>query len=148
RGNGDGQFNVPLHAAVGPDDTLYVLDSGTFRVQAFDRDGKFLRSFGKPGKEFGNLARPRGMAVDDDGNIYVTDASFNNFQIFNPEGQLLLTIGEGSLESNPGRYGMLSGISVDETGRIYVVDQLYDKLEVIRRLTESEGQQILEKAKK
>jgi len=148
RGNGDGQFNVPLQAATGPDGTLYVLDSGNFRVQAFDKDGKFLRSFGKPGKEFGNLARPRGIAVDDDGNVYVTDASFNNFQIFNPEGQLLLTIGEGSLESNPGRYGMLSGIAVDETGRIYVVDQLYNKVEVIRRLTESEGQQMLDQAKK
>jgi len=148
RGNGDGQLNVPLQGAVAPDGTLYVLDSGNFRVQAFDREGKFLRSFGKLGKEFGNFARPRGIAVDDDGNIYVTDASFNNFQIFNPEGQLLLTIGEGSLESNPGRYGMLSGIAVDETGRIYVVDQLYDKVEAIRPLTESEGQQMLEKAKK
>jgi len=148
RGSGDGQFNVPLQAAAGPDGTLYVLDSGNFRVQAFDRDGKFLRSFGKPGKEFGNLARPRGIAVDDDGNIYITDASFNNFQIFNPDGQLLLTIGEGSLENNPGRYGMLSGIAVDETGRIFVVDQLYDKVEVIRPLTESEGLQMLEMAKK
>jgi DNA-binding beta-propeller fold protein YncE len=147
RGKGDGQFNVPLQAAVGPDGTLYVLDSGNFRVQAFDKDGKFLRSFGKPGKEFGNLARPRGIAVDDDGNVYVSDASFNNFQIFNPEGQLLLTIGEGSLESNPGRYGMLSGIAVDETGRVFVVDQLYAKVEVMRRLTESEGQEMLEKAK-
>jgi len=148
RGNGEGQFNVPLQAAVGPDGTLYVLDSGNFRVQAFDKDGKYLRSFGNPGKEFGNFARPRGIAVDDDGNIYVSDGSFNNFQIFNPEGQLLLTIGEGSLVSNPGRYGMLSGIAVDETGRIYVVDQLYEKVEVIRRLTESEGLKLLKESKK
>jgi len=144
RGSGDGQFNVPLQAAVAPDDTLYVLDSGNFRVQAFDKDGNFLRSFGNVGKEFGNFGRPRGIAVDDDGRIYVTDASFNNFQIFNPEGQLLLAIGEGSLESYPGLYGMLNGISVDETGRVYVVDQLFNKVEVMRPLTESEGQKLLQ----
>jgi len=148
RGKDEGQFNVPLQGTVAPDGTLYVLDSGNFRVQAFDRDGKFLRSFGNVGKEFGNFGRPRGIAVDDDGNIYVTDASFNNIQIFNPEGQLLLAIGEGSLESNPGRYGMLSGVAVDETGSIYVVDQLFNKVEVLRRLTESEGQQMLKENKK
>ena len=146
RGNGDGQFNVPLQGAVAPDGTLYVLDSGNFRVQAFDRDGKFLRSFGNPGKEFGNFGRPRGITVDDDGLVYVTDANFNNFQIFNPEGHLLLAIGQPSLESNPGQYGMLNGIAVDETRRVYVVDQLYNKVEVIRRLTESEGQQMLKEA--
>ncbi|MFZ5523679.1 MAG: hypothetical protein ACOY9D_06290 [Pseudomonadota bacterium] len=146
RGNGNGQFNVPLQGATAPDGTLYVLDSGNFRVQAFGSDGKFLRSFGSPGKGFGNFGRPRGIAVDDEGLVYVTDASFNNFQIFDPEGQLLLAIGQSSQESNPGQYGMLNGIAVDETGRVYVVDQLYNKVEVIRRLTDSEGEQMLKEA--
>ncbi len=143
RGSGNGQFNVPLQAVVTADGTLYVLDSGNFRVQTFDRDGKFLRTFGGPGADLGKLARPRGIAVDDEGNIYVADAAFNNFQIFNPDGQLLLAIGESSQESNPGRYGLLSGIAVDETGHVYVVDQLFNKVEVIRRLSDSEGQQML-----
>ena len=144
RGSGEGQFNVPLQGVVGTDGTLYVLDSGNFRVQIFDRNGKFLRAFGGPGTEFGKLARPRGIAVDDEGNIYVSDASFNNFQIFNPDGQLLLAIGESDQESNPGRYGLLNGIAVDETGRVYVVDQFFTKVEVIRRLSNSEGLQMLQ----
>jgi DNA-binding beta-propeller fold protein YncE len=148
RGGGEGQFNIPLQGAVAPDGTLYILDSGNFRVQAFDRDGKFLRSFGNPGKEFGNFARPRGIAVGDDGLVYVTDASFNNFQIFSPDGQLLLAIGQSSLENNPGQYGMLNGIAVDETGRVYVVDQLFKKVEVLRRLTDSEGQEMLKESAK
>jgi len=149
RGGEEGQFNVPTQATVSADGKLYVLDAGNFRVQAFDQDGKFLRSFGGPGKEFGHFARPRGISVDDEGNIYVTDGGFNNFQIFNPNGELLLAIGQGDKESNPGRYGMLSGISVDETGRVYVVDQLFNKVEVIRRLSDSEGQQmLLEESKK
>ena len=143
RGSAEGLFNVPLQATVGPDGTLYVLDSGNFRVQAFDREGSFLRAFGRPGNNPGNLARPRGIAVDDDGNIYVTDASFNNFQIFRPDGQLLLAVGQGSGDNNPGRFGLLSGIAADETGRIYVVDQLFNKIEVFRRLSDEDGRKLL-----
>lgn len=146
RGNGEGQFNVPLQGAVAADGTLYVLDSGNFRVQAFDRDGKFLRAFGRAGTNLGNMARPRGIAVDDEGNVYVNDASFNNFQIFKPDGQLLLTVGRTATKSYPGQYGLLSGIAVDETGRVYVVDQFFNKVEVFRRLSDAEGQQILQKA--
>ncbi len=148
RGSGDGQFNVPLQGAVAPDGTLYVLDSGNFRIQAFDRDGKFLRAFGYLGTGFGGLVRPRGIAVDGEGNIYISDAGFNNFQIFNPEGRLLLAIGQNGQEGKPGQYGLINGIAVDETGRVYVVDQMFKKVEVIRRLSDSEGQQMLREAKK
>jgi DNA-binding beta-propeller fold protein YncE len=144
RGNGEGQFNVPLQATVAPDGTLYVLDSGNFRVQAFDREGAFLRAFGGPGINPGNFARPRGIAVDAAGDIYVTDASFNNFQIFQPDGQLLLAIGQAGSESSPGKYGLLNGIAVDETGRVYVADQLFNKVEVFRCLNEQEGQKMLQ----
>jgi DNA-binding beta-propeller fold protein YncE len=143
RGGADGEFNVPLQAAVAPDGTVYVLDSGNFRVQAFDRDGVFLHTFGSPGVNPGNFARPRGIGVDDSGNVYVTDASFNNFQIFNASGELLLAVGQSAVTSSPGKYGLLSGIAIDETGRIYVVDQLFNKVEVFRHLSEKEGQQML-----
>lgn len=144
RGAENGQFNIPLQGAVAPDGTLYVLDSGNFRIQAFDREGNFLSAFGRPGINLGNLARPRGIAVDGDGNIYVTDAIFNNIQIFKPDGELLLAIGEIAVKNSPGQYGLLNGIAVDETGRIYVADQLFRKVEVIRRLSEQEGLQMLQ----
>lgn len=143
RGSGEGKFNVPLQATVGPDGTLYVLDAGNFRVQAFNREGDFLRAFGSPGINPGNFARPRGIAADDEGNIYVSDASFNNFQIFRPDGQLLLAIGRAAIDSNPGQYGLLNGIAVDETRRVYVADQLFNKVEVFRRISEQEGQKML-----
>jgi DNA-binding beta-propeller fold protein YncE len=41
RGSGPGEFNLPIQAAVAPDGTLYVLDAGNFRVQAFDSQGSF-----------------------------------------------------------------------------------------------------------
>jgi len=142
RGTAEGQFNVPVQAAVAPDGTLYVLDSGNFRVQAFDRNGRFLRTWGKVGSELGNFARPRGIAVDGEGNIYVTDAGYGNFQVFNPAGQLLLPVGRHGDSDKPGRYALPSGIAVDETGRVYVVDQYFRKVEVIRRLSVQEGERI------
>jgi len=143
RGVAAGKFNVPTHGAVGPDGTLYVLDAGNFRVQAFSPDGRFLYSWGGVGAGFGQFARPRGIAVDDDGKVYVTDAKFGNFQIFNPKGELLLAVGQWGAEDGPGRYSLIGGVAVDETNRVYVVDQRFKKVEVIRRLTEEEGQRIL-----
>lgn len=148
RGKGDGEFNVPVRGAVGPDGTLYILDAGNFRVQAFDRDGKFLRAWGQPGNNIGDLARPRSIAVGNDGNIYITDGTFANVQLFNPQGQLLLTVASYGDIDGPAILKMPMGVAVDETGRIYVVDQYYNKVEVIRRLTQKEGDDLLRRAKK
>ncbi len=138
RGAGESQFNLPNQAAVAPDGTLYVLDAGNFRVQAFSSEGDYLRSWGKAGRKLGEFARPRGIGVDTDGNVYVTDAQFRNFQIFSPEGELLMFIGGGdNLEDEPGQYVLPAGITVDETNRVYVVDQILLKVEVIRRLDAS-----------
>ena len=146
RGGGDGQFNVPVQGAVGPDGTLYVLDAGNFRVQAFDRDGKFLRTWGKAGNNIGDFARPRGIAVDNEGNVYVTDATYANVQLFNSQGQLLMMIGSQSDTDKPARFNLPGGVAVDETGRVYVADQFFNKIEVIRRLSKEEGERIVESA--
>ncbi len=132
RGNAPGYFNLPRDVAIGKDGRLYVVDGGNFRIQVFDTEGKFLRSFGQVGLQMGSFARPKEATVDPQGNLYVIDAAFANFQIFNPDDELLLTIGGGGGDGGPGGYTMPSGIFVDEDGRIYVVDQLYRKLDVYR----------------
>jgi DNA-binding beta-propeller fold protein YncE len=146
RGNRDGEFNVPVQATVTADGNLHVLDAGNFRVQTFDAEGGFLRSFGKVGTSLGQFARPRALASDDEGRLYVTDGAFGNVQIFSDRGELLLAIGQGSRRDLPGRYGVISGVAVDNTGRIYIVDQLFAKVEVIRRLSEKEGQALAAQA--
>ena len=142
RGNGPGEFNLPVDAALAPDGTLYVLDAGNFRVQAFDRDGRYLRGFGGVGTGLGQFSRPRGIGVDPDGNVYVSDAWFGNVQVFDPRGRLLLAIGERAREDGPGRYRLPAGVAVDETRRLYVADQYFHKIEVIRRLDEGESRSL------
>lgn len=142
RGDLEGKFNIPLAAAVANDNTLYVADSGNFRVQAFDGAGKFKFQFGQVGAEFGSFSRPRGIAVDPSGNIYVSDAGFNNVQIFNDKGQLLMPLGGLGREPGPGRYALIAGIALDEDGRLFISDHFYKKIDVFLPLSEEEGRRL------
>ncbi|RIX49690.1 MAG: 6-bladed beta-propeller [Rhodocyclales bacterium GT-UBC] len=132
RGIGPGEFNLPRDAAVGKNGNIYIVDGGNFRVQVFDRDGKYLQSFGSVGKQLGNFARPKEIATDSTGNVYVVDAAFGNFQIFSPDGDLLMYIGERSERDGPANYMLPSGIYIDEDDRIYMVDQWFKKIDIFR----------------
>ena len=132
RGVGAGEFNLPRDAAIGRNGQIYVVDGGNFRVQVFDRNGRYLQSFGSVGKQLGNFARPKEIASDPEGNVYVVDSAFGNFQIFTADGDLLMYVGERSERDGAARYMLPSGIYVDEDGRIYVVDQWFRKVDVFR----------------
>jgi len=138
RGTEPGQVNIPLAAAVGPDDKLHVLDSGNFRIQTFSPDGKYLSSFGSLGNGLGQFSRARSIAADRDGNIYVSDSSFNNVQIFDPSGNLLMWIGAPGQMDLPGEFALIGSIAVDETGRLYITDQYHLKVEAYRRADASQ----------
>jgi len=140
RGAAPGQFNIPLAATVSPDGTLLVLDSGNFRVQGFDLEGRPRLAFGNVGAGLGQFSRPRSIAVDPRGNIFVSDGSFNNVQIFDPRGQLLMWIGKPDLRNGPGQFGLIAGIAADETGRLYVSDHYHNKIEVYRPVLAAEPQ--------
>lgn len=132
RGRKNGEFNLALQITTSPDGTVYVTDSGNFRVQAFNPDGSHKLSFGTVGRKIGNFARPKGIATDADGNIYVVDAAFGNFQIFNDKAQLLMFVGQRSQTPGPALYMLPAGITVDEDGRVYMVDQFFRKVDVYR----------------
>lgn len=132
RGKGPDEFNIPLQISAAPDGSIYVVDSGNFRVQHISKDGEFVNRFGSIGRQSGQFSRPKGIATDNTGNIYVVDTAFGNVQIFTPNGELLLFIGERATSGGPGKYSLPAGIDVDETGRIYIVDQFFRKVDIIR----------------
>ena len=84
----------PVNLALDGEGSLYVSDMGASRVQKYDRDGRFVRSFGSPGTGPGQMVRPKGIDLDDEGRLYVADAATEQVQIFDPEGSLLLFFGE------------------------------------------------------
>ncbi len=126
----DGKFNFPTNGAVDSKGNLYVVDTGNFRVQVFDKNGRYVRSLGKIGDVPGSLARPKGIAVDSEDHVYVVDAAFQNVQIFNAEGQLLLFFGAGGW--GPGYFTLPAGIAIDSDDKIYIVDQWPGNVQVFQ----------------
>lgn len=128
----EGRFNFPTNAAVDSRGNLYVADTGNFRVQVFDKNGKFVRSIGKLGVTAGSFARPKGIAVDSENHLYVADAVFQNVQIFDAEGRLLLSFAKGGW--GPGFFTLPAGVAIDSRDRIYIVDQWPGNVQVFQYL--------------
>jgi streptogramin lyase len=118
KGSDNGQFAKPTHVVVDDEGNIYVTDAFNFRVQKFDPEGKFLKSYGFLGDAFGAFARPKGLDVDRDGHLYVVDAAFENVQIFDVKtGALLLFFGGAG--TAPGSMYLPAGIHIDYRNTAY-----------------------------
>jgi DNA-binding beta-propeller fold protein YncE len=135
-GNQDGQFLHPSFLTVEKKSgNVYVSDTNNFRVQVFDRDGKFLRKFGSLGDAPGYFQRPKGVGLDSEGHSYVVEAQFNNFQIFNETGQVLTWVGWGG-EGRGGLFRSPSGLYIDDEDRIYVADTINKRIQLYQYFSE------------
>jgi DNA-binding beta-propeller fold protein YncE len=120
-GNGPGQLLVPSKMRFSPDgNTLYVVDTYNFRIQAFDRMGTFLFQWGGPGIGAGQFMHAFGIGVDKDGAVYIGDDGANRIQKFDAKGKFLLKWGKWGTE--PGQFYKPKGVAVDERGRIFVMN--------------------------
>mgnify|MGYP001615635158 CR=1 FL=1 len=61
---------------------IYVVDALFDAVQIFDREGRFLLSFGSSGQGKGKFWLPSGIFVDNSDRIYVSDSFNKRVQIF------------------------------------------------------------------
>ncbi len=136
-GSGQDQLSYPRALALGPEDYLYVADSGNHRIVRFDPQGQFL-AWGGPctldddNPCLGQFSEPWGVAVDQEGRVYVADTWNHRIQVFDASGNFLGQWGDGALvdvEADPrGRegipYGFYGprGVAVDSQGRVYVTD--------------------------
>jgi DNA-binding beta-propeller fold protein YncE len=132
RGEKPGQFNYPTYCCIIPGKGFAVADSGNFRIQVFDFNGRYLSSFGKAGDATGQFARPKGLAVDPDGQLYVVDGAFSNIQVFRMDGQVLTFIGQGG--TGKGQFQVPNGISISKDGAILVADQLNARIQKFQYL--------------
>jgi len=86
----DWLFNKPADVAFAKNGDIYVADGyGNSRVVKFDRDGKYLKSWGKYGTASGEFNLPHTVAVDGAGRVYVGDRENQRIQIFDFEGNFL-----------------------------------------------------------
>ena len=71
--------------AVDSEGNIYVLDRFNFRIQKYDREGKYLLTIGRQGQGPGEFERPRSMCIDTQQNIYVRDV--RDIDIFDKNGK-------------------------------------------------------------
>jgi DNA-binding beta-propeller fold protein YncE len=115
----DGEMNEPIGIAVDKDGTVYVADTHNYRIQKFDKDGKFVSLWTMPTGSWdpGPYVEPF-MALDGAGNLYTTAPTSKSVIKFSPSGQVL-----GQKNSNGTVTLQLpTGITVDPDGTVYVVD--------------------------
>ena len=94
KGAEEGQFaDEVLGLAINSHNQLLAVDKGNHRVQLFDLEGSFIRSFGSPGAGAGEFQNPQGITVDQYDLAFVTDRQRNDIQVFSPLGEYLYSIG-------------------------------------------------------
>lgn len=81
-------FNRPADVAWDAAGNIYVADGlgNNNRVAKFDKNGKFVRSWGNTGLGQGQFRQVHGIAIDAQGMVYVADAGNRRIQVFDGDG--------------------------------------------------------------
>ena len=118
--------------AVDSKDNVYLMTRMDARVLVYDRDGKFVRSWGE--KVF--TPRTHGIAVGPDDMVYTVDDGDHTVRKFTPEGKQLMMIGAPGKASDTGYDGKTlasikrggppfnrpTDVAVAPNGELYVCD--------------------------
>jgi DNA-binding beta-propeller fold protein YncE len=141
---GEGVFTNTHGIHIGPDDCVYVVDSGNSTVRKFSPTGEQLLVLGDParrsdtgydGTDYRTITQggapfnaPTGVAVGRNNEFYVSDG-YGNARIhrFNERGELLGSWGAPG--KGPGEFNIPHGVWVDRSGRVVVSDRENDRIQ-------------------
>ena len=83
------------------------------RISKFDRNGTFIKSWGKSGSGPGEFRTPHALAIDSRGRLVVADRGNHRLQIFDQEGTFLEELRE---------FSRVSDLHIDENDTLYAID--------------------------
>ena len=117
-GTGTDVFDRPTGIAFAPNGDIFVSEGhaptfGNSRIMKFDKNGKFIKSFGHLGSGDGELKGPHVLAFDSQGRLFVADRSNSRVAFFDQDGKFL-----GAWK----QFGRPSGIFIDKNDMLYVSD--------------------------
>ena len=125
-------FNRPTDVTWDPAGNIFVSDGyGNSRVAKFDKEGRFIKSWGSRGNAPGQFNTPHTIAADAAGNVYVGDRGNRRIQVFNNDGEFktqYLNVGAPwAICISPGAHQYLfssnsSGTGDMENGEIYKME--------------------------
>jgi DNA-binding beta-propeller fold protein YncE len=132
---GEDIFATPHGITIGPDDSIFCVDTGDCTVRKLTTDGKVLFTLGDPGnpappmsgKPFG---RPTHVGIDPrNGNFYVADGYANaHVHKYDPEGNYLGTWGESG--TDVGQLNIVHNIDIDSDGYVYIGDRENHRVQI------------------
>ena len=92
-GDGPDTFNQPSDVITAPNGDIFVADghggNTNARIVKFDKNGKFIKTWGKKGTAPGEFDTPHSLAMDSKGRLFVADRNNNRIQIFDQDGKFL-----------------------------------------------------------
>jgi DNA-binding beta-propeller fold protein YncE len=114
-GEGPDRFNGPCDVAVAANGDIFVADGHVnARVVKFDKNGTFLKAWGKKGSGQGEMSVPHSLALDSRGRVIVTDRGNHRLQVFDAEGNFV--------DQWTGFGTMPDGIVITADDTMYVAD--------------------------
>jgi DNA-binding beta-propeller fold protein YncE len=154
-GNADGQFGLatnnggPTGIATDSDGNIYVADTWNFRIEKFDKTGKFITKWGNGFDTKGQadldaqnptgFYGPRAIAFDPQKKeLYITDTGNKRVVVYDTEGKFLRQF--GTVGSGPGQMYEPIGIAYRPDGKVYIVDLRNKRIQIL----DSNGQYLSE----
>jgi DNA-binding beta-propeller fold protein YncE len=113
-GEGPDTFNGPTDVAVAPNGDIFVSDGHVNnRIVKFDKNGKFIKQWGKKGTGPGEFQLPHTIFFDSRGRLLVGDRTNKRIQIFDQDGNFI---------EQWTQFGSPSGIFIAPDDTLYVAD--------------------------
>ncbi|PLX89825.1 MAG: hypothetical protein C0618_00445 [Desulfuromonas sp.] len=113
------------------DGTLMFLSEEFGKVFVYDKNEKFLYSFGEKGGVAGKLARPKGLALDEKNRrIYIADYLRHAVSAYSFGGEYLFEFGGKGVRR--GWFQYPTDIAVDAKGNLVVADTWNDRVQIFR----------------
>jgi sugar lactone lactonase YvrE len=123
-GRGPDTFNEPCDVITAPNGDIFVSDGHSGqndnpppntngRIVKFDRNGKYIKEWGRLGSGPGEFRTPHALAFDSKGRLFVADRGNHRIQIFDQEGKLLDTWEQ---------FSRVSGLFIDPSDMLYAID--------------------------
>lgn len=107
-------FNRPTDTAFAPNGDIYVSDGYVnSRVVRFDREGRYISTWGHKGVKEGEFNLPHAIVVDRNGLVYVADRSNSRIQIFDADGKFV---------TQWTHLGAPYGMALTAAGELYICD--------------------------
>ena len=112
-------FNQPTDIAIREDGSFYVSDGYiNSRVAIFDRNGKWIREWGKKGAGHGEFSNPHGLSfVSGNSDVIVADRENSRLQLFDRNG-VFKREWKGAPEA--ATTGRVFSVATDAGGSLYV----------------------------